>query len=391
MAATPKPRVLCVDDEPNVLEGLKLHLERRYDVQTANSGAAGLALLASEGPFAVVVSDMRMPQMNGAEFLTKVRTSHPNTVRVLLTGQTDLESAVRAINEGQLFRFLTKPCPPAQLLATMEAAVEQHRLLTAERELLEQTLLGSVRVLNEVLALAHPEAFGRAIRIKQYASELADACQLENRWELDSAVILSQLGCVTLDRGVLERVQQRKPLSAEDTKALARVPELSSQLISHIPRLEGVREMIRLLSRSSAASPSAGPLNRGAEVLRIAAEFEWLETSGAVLGEALTTMRESERFDPELLLTFSRIRTRTKGEDTIKQLSLSELREGMILAEDVRTAAGVMFAARGYVVTAAFVERARNFRAAGVPGVLKCIVPAELAAADGPDELPRAA
>ncbi len=133
-----RPRVLCVDDEPNVLEGVSLHLHRRYEVVTATSGAAGLAALEKDGSIAVVMSDMRMPQMDGAQFLSRVRTGHPNAVRLLLTGQADMQSAIAAINEGQIFRFLTKPCPPAQLLGAFEAAIEQHRLLVAERILLEQ-------------------------------------------------------------------------------------------------------------------------------------------------------------------------------------------------------------------------------------------------------------
>ncbi len=377
MAPTPRARVLCVDDEPNVLEGLKLHLERRFDIHTAGGGANGLELLASAGPFAVVVSDMRMPEMNGADFLARVRAQAPHTVRMLLTGQTDLESAVRAVNEGQLFRFLTKPCPPAQLVAAIDAGVEQHRLVTAEKELLEQTLLGSVKVLNEVLSLAHPEAFGRAIRIKQYASELAEARRLEQRWELDSAAILSQLGCVTLDRQLLARANHGLPLSAEDLKALARVPEVSGKLISHIPRLEGVREILALLANPGSSGTHSAHGRHCADILRIAVEFDWLETRGSSAGEALNKMRDSQRYEAELLSAFEQTRSRSVATDTVRLIALAELREGMVLADDVHTGAGVLFAARGYVVTNAFVERALNFRAVGVPGTLRCLVPAE--------------
>src|SRR5512141_2774337 len=111
MIAAKKPSVLCVDDERIVLEGLALHLRRRFDVTMAESGAEGLDAIRGSGKFAVVLSDMRMPGMRGAEFLAQVRQLSPETVRVLLTGYADLESAIAAVNEGQIFRFLNKPCP----------------------------------------------------------------------------------------------------------------------------------------------------------------------------------------------------------------------------------------------------------------------------------------
>ena len=99
-------RVLFVDDEPKVLDGIRRQLRNRLDVETANGAAAGLALIESKGPFAVVVSDMRMPEMNGARFLAKVNEIAPDTVRMVLSGQADLDSTVAAVNEGHIFRFL---------------------------------------------------------------------------------------------------------------------------------------------------------------------------------------------------------------------------------------------------------------------------------------------
>ena len=133
---------------------------------TAPGPFEGLEILRKTPGFAVVVSDMRMPVMDGATFLANVRTMAPESVRVLLTGQSDLEAAALAINEGQIFRFLLKPCPPKTLVAAMHASVAQHRLVTAERVLLEETLHGSVKTLSEILAMAYPAAFGRSARAR---------------------------------------------------------------------------------------------------------------------------------------------------------------------------------------------------------------------------------
>ena len=121
--APDRPRVLFVDDEPAVLEALALNLRRTYDVVTATSGQAGLEYLWAQSDFAVVVSDMRMPKMDGTTFLALARDAAPDAVRILLTGHTDIDAAVKVVNHGQIFRFLTKPCPPC-LLYTSDAADE---------------------------------------------------------------------------------------------------------------------------------------------------------------------------------------------------------------------------------------------------------------------------
>ena len=138
-----KPSILCVDDEVNILEGLQDNLRRKFKVHTASSGAEGLAVLKSEGPFPVVISDMRMPEMNGAEFLSQVRNLYPDSMRILLTGQSDIESAISAVNEGQIFRFLTKPCETDNLASVIQLAVEQNQLGRLEKDLLENMLLWS--------------------------------------------------------------------------------------------------------------------------------------------------------------------------------------------------------------------------------------------------------
>ena len=144
-------KILLVDDEPNVLEALEANLMFDYDVVTAGGGAQGLERMNADGPFGVVISDMRMPEMNGARFLAEVKRRHPDTTRVLLTGYSEVDAAISAINDGSVFRFLTKPCPPDVLVETVEQGLEQHRLRLAERELLEGTVRGAVGLLTDVL------------------------------------------------------------------------------------------------------------------------------------------------------------------------------------------------------------------------------------------------
>jgi signal transduction histidine kinase len=133
-------KILFVDDDQTVLDALRRGLCRRYDMATAAGPAAGLAALQENGPFAVVVSDLRMPGMDGVSFLKAAKERCPATVPLMLTGHGDLTAAMAAVNEGHIFRFLTKPCPMPTLCLALDAALEQYRLAAAEKELVRVTL-----------------------------------------------------------------------------------------------------------------------------------------------------------------------------------------------------------------------------------------------------------
>jgi len=132
-------RILIVDDEANVLASLRRHLHRqKYEITTASSGLEGLELIQKQGPFAVIISDYRMPGMNGIEFLARAQQDAPDTVRMMLTGTSELDVALNAVNRGNIFRFMQKPIAPDDLIRSVGAGVEQYRLITAERELMEE-------------------------------------------------------------------------------------------------------------------------------------------------------------------------------------------------------------------------------------------------------------
>jgi CheY-like chemotaxis protein len=367
LESAPRARVLCVDDEPNVLAGLTLHLRRRYDLETATSGAVGLDALRRRPDTAVVVSDMRMPGMDGAAFLRAVREVAPDATRVLLTGHADLTSAITAVNEGQLFRFLTKPCPPAALLVAVAAAAEQHRLVIAERELLAKTLRGSVDALSGVLALANPVAFGRATRLRQLVGELAEVLRLPERWPIEVAATFSQIACITLPPETVERVQREQPLSEEERAMVERLPATTDRLLANIPRLESVRAILAAITRPLCRATDAGSdfdslTARGAEILRVAADFDVLEAQGHDRALAVDILLgRPDRYDACVLEALAAVRGGSVSRD-VREIPISQLRAGMVLVDDVRLNNGLLLVARGYEVTAGFIERVRNFR-----------------------------
>ena len=129
MPEAQRPRILIVDDDELILDALQRQLHSRFDVITALGGNEAMRLVLTRGPFAVIVSDLRMPGMDGVTLLYLIRQAAPDTVRVLLTGQTDMEAASAAVNEGNIFRFLLKPCPSGALLRALDAAVKQYQSL----------------------------------------------------------------------------------------------------------------------------------------------------------------------------------------------------------------------------------------------------------------------
>ncbi len=366
MEPSDRVAILCVDDEPNVLEGLSLHLRRRYAVATATSGALGLEALRRVPATAVVISDMRMPAMDGVAFLRAVRELAPDAVRILLTGQADLESAIAVVNEGQIFRFLTKPCPPPALLAAVQAAADQHRLVTSERVLLEQTLHGSIKALTDALSLTNPAAFGRATRIRQLVAELAAKLRIRDKWQAEIAAMLSQVACMTLPAETAEKFCNGQWLSDQEQAMVDRLPAVTDQLLGNIPRLEIVRAILSTSARPRHAGP--GPSGQdstvelGAELLRAAVDFDLLEAQGNPSAGALDVLRSRGlRYDQGVIEALDEIRGGREFGDELREVPVASVRVGMVVAGDVRLESGVLLVARGYEVTSGFIERLRNF------------------------------
>ena len=301
----------------------------------------------------------------------------PDTTRLLLTGHAELTSAISAVNEGRIFRFLTKPCPPPVLLEAVESAAEQHRLITAERVLLESTLRGTIQTLTEVLSLTNPVAFGRATMLRQRVHDIATELKLDNLWQIEIAAMLSGLGAITLPPDTLEKVVQAKPLSEAEQRMVDRVPAVTDQLLAHIPRLESVREIIRRARndpRILPEDPGRLFIARAAAILRLVVDADILEAQGNNRRMAIDTLRGRGKHLPEALDAWARLSGEKAGED-IRELPIAQLRPGMIFMDDVKMTAGTLLAARGYEVTHSFVARAHNFRAGMIREPVRVLIP----------------
>lgn len=360
-------KVLFVDDEPNVLQSIRRNLRKRLDVDTAESGAEALEKMGANGNYAVLVSDMRMPGMTGVELLAKAREEWPDTVRMMLTGNADQETAVAAVNHGDIFRFLNKPCDPALLEHAVVDAIRQHQLITAERDLLENTLRGSIKALSDVLSITNPDIFGHTTRYKRLMARLVEAMRLPNAWELESAALLSPLGCVSIPHDLVTRKISGHPLPDDELEEFAAHAQIGADLLGAIPRMDAIAESIRYQERGFDGSgyPRSGPAGTeiplGARLLKVILDFDAFEASGSGSQEALGRLKAAHQlYDPEILAAFEAMLKVVSAGPT-ELVAINRLTDNMVIADDVRTKKGVLLIAKGQEATFSVRRHLQNY------------------------------
>lgn len=351
------PHVLCVDDEESVLRGLQRVLRGRAQVSTAGSADDAIRHLAGDDTVEVVVSDMRMPGTDGATLLHHVRQQYPDVTRMLLTGQADLDAAIAAVNQGGIFRFLTKPCPTEVLHSAIGEAAELHRLRKSEKELTQGTLRGVVSVLTEVLGLVNPVAFATSQRVTKLAAAMAEVLEIEHAWAVEIAASLAPLGTVTIPPDVLERSQAGHRLSDDEAEALANHPITGQRLLSGIPRLGDAAEMIGGQRGRDWTIAPPGPATLGAGILHVAVDVDRLLVRGEDFATAKRVLRATPgRYLPAALDALEKIESPVTTE-VVSEITVMELIEGMVIDEDIYDTSERLLIRQGHRVSAALIER----------------------------------
>ena len=368
-------KVLFVDDEQNILDSYRASLRKRYTVETALGPGEGLRAVKENGPYAVVVSDLKMPKMDGITFLSKVNEMSPDTVRVMLTGHADLQSAISAVNEGSVFRFLTKPSPIDEMVRTLDIAMKQYSLVVAERELLRGTLRGSIRILTDILGLVNPEAFGRSERVRRLAAYVGQNIGLKSALDLDLSAMLCQLGCITLTDTVLTKVFNRQRLTPEEAQIYAMHPSVTAGMLAHIPRMERVSNIIQNQNVSLKDNPSLPP---EARILKACLDYDELVQQGMGKQDAIDVLRnKGPVYDQKVIAVLER---GTAGDDGYvrRQINLADIKEGMILDEPLFSLDEVHLVAEGTELTETALLRIVNFmKAKRLPERVRVLVPVD--------------
>ncbi|MFC1758995.1 HD domain-containing phosphohydrolase [Planctomycetota bacterium] len=351
-------KILFVDDDQKILNGIERQFEDTLDFQTANHPAEALEVLKDNSPFAVVVTDMRMPGMNGVELLSQVRELSPDTVRIMLTGYADLQVTIEAVNEGNIFRFLSKPCPPDVLEKAVRDGLTQYRLVTAEHELLEGTLHGSIKVLSEMLSLVNPLAFGRTSQVQRIAVAIGEDLKLPNLWDVRIAAMLFPLGCVTVSQTTLESVLAGQSLGEQEQRVFSQHASIACNMLGQIPRLETVAAIVAYQDKcfDGSGNPdddvSGDEIPIGARILKLASDFEILYKLHGDTAQALQKLKErTGYYDPNVVESLRNALRIGLCQSSRREVSVHEIKEGMVLAADVRAKRGQLLATSGQEVT----------------------------------------
>jgi response regulator RpfG family c-di-GMP phosphodiesterase len=361
------PRILLVDDEVNILSGYRRSLRKSFEVVTAESGAEALKILNSEMEIPVIVCDMRMPEMDGLQLLERVKHDYPDMVRIMLTGNADQQTAIDAINLGEIFRFHTKPCSPEDLAKTITEALEYFRLKRLEKDLLQNTLRGAIKALTEVLALVNPEAFGRTVRITELTVGIARLIGMKDVWFLESLAMLSQVGCIILPDEVLNKLYNGKALSQEEKQLFEMHPAMGADVIGKIPRLESMAQGI--LYQMKNFDGSGNPANDikgdkipvGGRILRVVIDFDNAIAAGLNEQRAYASLlNQRDLYDPHVLKSLQKL-LNVKQEIDVLKLKVSELHVGMKIVEDIRLKNGTLIINKGHEVNEALLERIKMF------------------------------
>lgn len=414
-AVSAAPTILCVDDEPNILSALRrLFRSEGFQVKTALGGAAGLELLQTE-PVDLVISDMRMPEMDGAEFLQKVRERTPDTVRLLLTGYSDVTSIVGAINRGEIYRYITKPWDDHDIVLIVRQALERKALdqerkrlekltvdqneelkslnasleskvaartaeITIANEKLKTNFVTSIKIFSTLIEMRGGNLSGHSRRVADLSRKIAQALKLEGKQvqEIFVAGLLHEIGKVGFADELLKTpVAMMTPVQLD---AYRNHIVQAEQLLMPLPDLKGQTEIIcgqfERFDGSGFPEKIAGEnIPIGARILALASDFDSMQI-GTLTQRKLTpddakiliVHGSGKRYDPQVVAAFVELLgggAREEAETARMQeraVPANELEPGMILSRDLVTPSGMLMLSTNHVLDARLISKILHFQ-----------------------------
>ncbi len=369
-------RILLVDLQSGSLAARATGLGTDREVVIFTNPDEAIALLRQSPPFTVVLCASHAPDNDGIAFLAAAFEHAPKTVRILLASREDTDLVFEAINRDHIFAFLANDCSAESFLNILESAEKQYATNMIEAELLEKTLSGSLQLLTEVLAMAAPKQFSRSQQLREYMQHLAAEMKVASMWELETAAMLAPLGYVTLPPALLKKLNAAEDLTSDEQQIVVRLPGTTSKLISHLPRLEGVAEMIRYQNKdyNGKGFPNDGVLGDkiplGGRILKVLNDLLDLEAKKKFKPTALAMMRENFSAYDLTVLDAAHVcfvtRAHTPDMDGIKELSAADIKVGQLLMDNVNSKDGLVLLPAASRISKLGLERLRNFAELGV-------------------------
>ncbi|ABI69835.1 HD domain-containing phosphohydrolase [Syntrophomonas wolfei] len=364
-------KILLVDDDEKILASYRRQLGLRLELLTANNAEKGWEILQKHGPIAVVISDYKMPGVDGIAFLERVKEIAPDTVRIMLTGYADIDMAINAVNQGNIFRFLTKPCPIKDFVYAIAAALEQYRLICSERELLEQTLKGSIKLLIDILSISKPQEFNQLSRLRNLAKRIALRLNVEKPWELDLALMLSPIGLITIPEYILQKRNSGEYLCPDEEKMYQSHPATAKDLLSNIPRLENVAEAIAYQMKNyHSQEPCSGLAEKEipllGRILKVVLDFNTLIKKSWSATYALDYLQKNaDYYDPEvlsaLIIEVQNLKDWSKEAADGRLIKIKDIKVGMVLLNDLQDDNGLVLLPQGQEISPVLQKRLLNF------------------------------
>jgi CheY-like chemotaxis protein len=356
--------IMVVDDNPANLKLLEGTLRQQgYQIRSFPRGRLALAAAAANPP-ELILLDINMPEMTGYEVCEHLKANEqlaPIPV-IFLSALGETADKVKAFQCGGV-DYITKPFQLEEVQARVETHIKLQRARQVEHDLLEKTLNGAVRALTDLVHLTAPGLAVRSEAIRSFVVHITQRLATPDAWQYELAATLSLIGCITLPDEAFERSYGCQGFSEVEDVMFCAHPGSGARLLSNIPRLEAVAEMIRCQQMSEGTTPTKGAAELGSRILGIAVELDRRMFRGMSFTTALqqlTTM--PERFDPAMLEALGDYETPRIASE-IDQAWVHELRVSMIMAEDVLTKDGKMTVVRkGATLTETLIERINNFR-----------------------------
>jgi response regulator RpfG family c-di-GMP phosphodiesterase len=318
-----------------------------------------------------------MPGLDGISFLLEAQEICPDATRMILSGVADLEMATNAINLGQIFRLLLKPCSAENFIASVKAGIRQYELVTSERDLLQNTLKGSIKILTDLLSAINPDSFSQSNRISALTRKFAQVLGLTNAWELELAGALCRIGCVTVPPEVLETWMKGKYLDDNQRHMVDSVGKVGHHLLRNIPRLEKIAEGI--LYQSIPFQPKVQIANHFSgtdipiigRILKIVIDYDRFLSLDQSPKSALQKMvNQANEYDLDLLKSFREFVTSenetektspSKKDTALFEVSIAEVKTGMVIMGNVFDKKGRLLIGSGTVVTDIIKLRLANY------------------------------
>jgi len=398
-------RILFVDDEQSILKSLKrVFINEPYEVFTSNSPSEALKKM-EDTRFAVVVSDERMPEMEGTAFLKKVKERWPDVVRMILTGYADLGTAISAINQGNVYRFINKPWDDTELKLTVKNALAHYELVSENKRLFELTrkqneelldlnlnlakkveqrteeikkllqrlkksFVDVIRVFTELMELFNPWLGGHAKRVAALVKEVAKRFDLGDKdiELMEMAALLHDIGLIGLPRSLLEKAEDK--LRKSERALLTQHPMLGYETLNKIEDLRQVSVIVKWHHENFDGTGYPDGLSKeeiplAARVIRVASDYDNLVNKKKMLRrDALSYLNSGsgKAYDPDVIFEFQHALEHFKlAAEKEVSLPLPDLRPGMILSREIRTSSGRLLIGRNGKIEKAHLEKLLNF------------------------------